>query len=189
MSIWVLRQFLTEREEAQIRQRDALALPFGDVPDLSMLANPGECRRLLQALHPHDPPEAIARKVERIWKLYGEIAPEDIIAVPLRHRREIALAEIAGRYRYEVDNNGADRHLVPVTWYPKPIPFGKANKYTELTQAQGEAMAEVIQRETRVFILGKLPHAYNRFARWKWLIVGMASTMGVIRLLESVLRH
>ncbi len=180
MTIWILYQSLTPEEEVHIGERDALTLPFGDLPDLSLINSPAELRHLLQALHPDDPPETVARKTERLWKLYAGLQVEDIMVVPLKSRKEVALAEVTQRYRYEVGAEGTDVHQVEVKWYGKRIRLSALGKHKELFDERGEKMREVTDPEARVAIRDRLPHSYNRFAKWKWLLV-LFFMMGLVR--------
>ncbi len=59
-------------------------------------------------------PSASGNSIQRLHN-------EDIIAVPLMARQEVALAEVTGRYHYQVGENGEDMHLMPVKWYEKRI--------------------------------------------------------------------
>ncbi|MDE3036893.1 MAG: hypothetical protein KGJ21_00345 [Pseudomonadota bacterium] len=181
MTIWILRQAITPDEEAHVAGRVHLVLPFGEAPDLSGISDLAALRRLLQALHPEDPPETITRRAERIWPLYNGMAIEDIIAVPLPSRRELALAEVTGRYHYQVGAGGADVHLVPVKWHDKRVSYGALRRYPELLAPERPPMFEVGSPKARVLIRDRLPHCYNRFARWKWLLA-LFFAMGAVRL-------
>ena len=179
MTIWILRELLTPEEEAHIEERTHLTLPFEDLSDLSMVTSQVECRHLLQALHPDDPPETIARKTERIWRLYGGLRAEDIIAVPLNSRQELALAEITKKYHYEVGDGGSDVHQVVVKWHEKRVPWRSLRKHKDLLESRGEKLVEVTNPDARTIIRDRLPHSYNRFAKWKWILV-LFFIMGLI---------
>ena len=171
MSIWILHQRMTEDEEAHIFERKHLHLPFDGLPDLSQVSSPAQAMQLLRVLYPGEPPESLARRRDRFWNLFSGIQVEDIIAVPLKASRQVVLAEVTGRYQYDVGDKGSDIHLIPVKWYESRIPMGKFSKHKEIFLAQGEAMVEVTAQEARIAIRDKLPHKYNRFARWKWLLM------------------
>jgi hypothetical protein len=176
MTIWVLHQELSEQEQEAIAQRTHLQLPFDGLPDLSAVRSAGECRRLLQSLHPGEPPETLTRRIERVWSILGQVAPEDIIAVPLSARREVALAEVTGPYAYQ----GA--HLLPVKWHTRRITPARTRKLRTLFAPGGLPMFEVTRPDERIAIRGYLPHGYNRFVRWKWLL-GLFFFMGVLRMI------
>jgi len=186
MTIWLLHQTLTTEEEAHIQERSHLALPFEGLPDLSLITSPVECKHLLAALHPQDPPESINRRFDALWPRYAGLHGEDIIAVPLHARKAVALAEVTGPYHYEVGKDGADRHLIPVKWHPGPVPLYKFRKHKDIF-ARRERMFEVTNAEARIAIRDRLPHRYNRFVKWKWILLFFFA-LGMLHRLQSLLK-
>lgn len=166
MTVWILQQQLMADEEERIAERQHLPLPFGDMSDLSRMANQGECRKLLRVQHPDEPPESIALKADRVWKIYEALHVDDIIAVPLKNRGEMALAKMSGHYRFA---DGV--HQIPISWYPERVAFSKLSRHRELFAHGGGMMFEVTSPEARIALRDKLPHSYNRFAKWKWLLI------------------
>jgi hypothetical protein len=185
MSIWVLHASFTPDEEAHIKERTYLPLPFTGLPDLSVINGQIECRHLLQALNPDDPPEAITRKVEQIWRIYAGLQPEDIIVVPLKSRQEVALAEVTQRYHYQVGADGDDVHQVKVKWHDARIKFWTLRKHKEILDERGGKLREIGNAEARIIIRDRLPHSYNRFVKWKWLLI-FFFVMGLISRLKHL---
>ena len=189
MTIWILHETLTPEEEAHMRERSHLALPLGALPDLSRATQPEQCREMLKLLYPHEPPEAITRRLDALWAIYGSLAPEDIIAVPLRERQEVALAEISGPYEYQVGVDGTDVHRVPVRWYDSQPSIRRFGKHAGLfIYKGGRTMTEVMGKDARVAIRDKLPHRYNRFVKWKWLLA-LFFLMSLVRFFERMSQH
>jgi len=188
MSIWVLQQSLTAEEEAHIFQKKHLHLPFDGLPDLSQVSSPAHAMQLLRVLYPDEPPESLTRRQDRFWNLFSAIQMEDIIVVPLKLSRQLVLAEVTGRYQYNVGDKGSDIHLIPVKWYEKRIPASKFRKHKDIFLNSGEPMHELTVKETRIAVLDHLPHKYNRFAKWKWLLV-IFMVMGFMHLLLPMLRR
>ncbi len=182
MTPWLLHQSLAPDEEAHIRQLPALELPLGDAPDLTGITSIAACRRRLAALYPEEPPEALARRLERLWRLYGGVQKEDILAVPLRNHKALALAEVSGPYRYETGGDGRPRHLIPVTWHDKTLRITGSLK--DAIDRSGQAMAEIEHLDARLAIRDRLPHAHNRFARWKWLMA-MFTVLGALGIVQQ----
>jgi predicted Mrr-cat superfamily restriction endonuclease len=169
MTVWLIREPLNREEEAEIASRPYVTLPFGDLPDLSQVHNPGELRKLLQFLNPDAPPETIGNNALRIWAQFTGIARDDVVVVPLAHSGNVAIGEVAGRYEYHTGDDGADMHRVAVAWRAqvKLSSFGKLKS----AFAGSVAMSEITDPELRIKIRDKLPHGYNRFAGWKWILV------------------
>ncbi len=170
MTVWILHLPLMKEKEAGITRRTHLPLPIdAQLPDLSQLRNEGECRRLMLELYPDDPPESVARRTERVWKLYGQLAEEDVVAVPLVESRQVALAEVSGPYVYRHEGDEAT-HLLPVKWHP-PVALHRFGKHRKIFAGGGHALVEVNDPEERTAIRDRLPHSYNRFVKWKWLMI------------------
>ena len=181
MTIWVLRQSLTAEEEARIFGHTNLILPFDGLPDLTHVTTKQEARQLLNALYPDDPPESISRKIERFWQQFTSLQAGDLIAVPLPLSQSLVLAEITGHYHYRVDDNGGDVHLIPVSWYSKRIPLKKFAKYKEVFNTSSPPLSEVSVPEIRIALRDHLPHGYNRFAKFKWLLL-LFFAMSLVRI-------
>jgi predicted Mrr-cat superfamily restriction endonuclease len=185
MSVWILQQLLSPKEEVAIEQRARLLLPFDGVPDLSFVASAGELAKMLSALHPDLPIETLARRAERHWELFQGLQPDDLVAVPLHARKEIVLAKISGRYGYEVGAGGEDLHSIGVEWYNVRIPLVRMGKHKPLFENYRERLIEVIDVDARNSLRKWLPHSYNRFARWKWLLVLLFALQIISMLLQK----
>jgi len=180
MTAWLLRLPLSAEEEAHIGERDTLPLPFDGIPALSSISGLLQAKHLVKSLYPDDPPEAIMMRVDRFWKIYKELQPEDLIAVPLSDG--LALAEINGRYRYE------DGHHIPVTWRKAHLPLAKFRKHKAALDAPAP-MSEITDKELRVALREQLPHGYNRFVKMKWLLV-VFFALGLVHIVQQLIeRH
>jgi predicted Mrr-cat superfamily restriction endonuclease len=187
MTVWLLYQSLKPEEEVKLRQQPYVALPLADVPDLSRVMNLADCRRLLQAIHPDAPPETINRLADRVWKYYSEVHPGDIIAVLLRSREEIALAEVTGKYEYRMGENREDIHTMPVKWHEKTAPMRVLKKLKLSSDEQGSRLVEITHRDGKIALMDHLPYKYNRFSKWKWVIailVGIHAVSFIIHLIK-----
>lgn len=188
MTIWILHQKLTQEEEQNILASTHLQLPFDGLPDLSRVSSSAQAMQLLRMLHPDEPPESIANRLDRFWGQFSGLHKEDLIAVPLKASGQVALATATSSYEYAVGDKGADIHRVPVTWYMRLIPLARFGKHKSVFSEGGSTMYEVTAQDTRVAIRDKLPHAYNRFAKWKWLLV-IFMAMGLMQFVLPMLKH
>lgn len=171
MSIWVLHLPMSEAEEKAVTAREFLPVPLSGLPDLTLVTNASECKHLLSAMHPDEPPETLNRRAERVWRLRSQVVEEDIIAVPLPGKSELALAEVTGPYAYRLDEKGGDVHGYPVKWHEKRVPFRAYMRHKEVLTAGSEPMRELVQRELAAPIRDRLPHPWNRFVWIKWILV------------------
>lgn len=179
MSVWVLQQALTAEEEASVTTRTHLQLPYADLPDLTAVTSPARAMQLLRALHPDEPPESLTRRFDAFWNLHSGLHEEDVIAVPLPHRRRVALATVTGRYEYRIGPDGGDLHLIPVSWPLSPLPMRRFRMIRDEFTRPG--MQEVTRREARILILSRLPYGYNRFRRLQW-VLGALTLLMLLRL-------
>jgi len=170
MSVWVLHQTLTPADEEHIQERPGVFLPFDDIPDLTMVTTQGQMREFLTRLYPDSPPESIMLKLDRLWQQYHGLQEGDTVAVPLPNKRAVALGRVHGRYEYQVGKDGRDLHMIPVEWYKTVPSFASFGKYKEIFMGT-QRMVEVTDKEARIKIHDKLPHTFNRFVKWKWIIV------------------
>lgn len=171
MTVWVRHFPLSKEEEQTIKERAYLPLPFEGLPDLSHVPGPAQAIEMLAMLHPDEPPESINNRLDRFWPLFEKIHFEDVIAVPLPVRRQVVLAEVRGGYHYRVGENGEDIHEIPVKFYELNIPMSKLKKHQEWFTGGGNRLLEITDTQARVALRSYLPHSYNRFARFKWLLV------------------
>lgn len=173
MTVWVLHQELDAGEEERIHERTHLRLPFEGLPDLSRIPDRKTFMELLRALHPQEPPETLALHFDRIWGQYTTLQDEDVVAVPLPHSGNVALAKVKGRYSYEVDEHNQDIHLIGVEWYPNMETIKSFWRDKELFNRTGNGLTAVTQAAARKAILARLPIRYNRLSTMKviWIFI------------------
>lgn len=187
MTVWVLRQELTAEEEKNIFTQADVRLPFDNLPDLSHVASPLAARQLIKTLYPGEPPEAIGRRVERFWNHFSSLQVEDLVVVKLPTLNVAVIGSVSGKYHYEVGPGGSDIHLIPVTWNPKEIKLARF-RHKEIFDASNPPLMEVTTPDVRVALRDYMPHSYNRFAKFKWLLV-VFFLMTIIRMLHGMLQQ
>lgn len=170
MTVWIRHMALSPGEEDKVTREERIALPLNGLPDLSMVDSPVVLRHLLEALHPDAPPEKLLRLQERTWQMAKGIEPEDIIAIPLKHKKTMVLAEVSGPYGYDTDASGDDMHYFPVQWNKKTIPFRRFGSETSAFAGGGSFIEEVTDAKMRTTIRNAMPYSYNRFTAIKWLL-------------------
>ncbi|MFO0389614.1 MAG: hypothetical protein ACK502_07860 [Alphaproteobacteria bacterium] len=183
MTVWIMHMPMKEQEENALMQLTELPLPFGDLPDLSTVNNGREFKRLISLLQVDTPPETIERLHDKIWTILSELQPEDIIVLPLQHKRVVAVAEISGRYSYAKDE-GSKAHRIAVKWHEKTIPFIRFRLHKSLIESKEWSIAELKDQSARAIIQLRLPYKYNRFAKVKWI----ASVFILWQALQMLLR-
>ena len=90
--------------------------------DLSTINSRDELRNLLDQVYSADySPATIGNWLGQLSFLLFEMKPGDLVAIPLKKRRNVAIGEIASRYYYAKDNSPDFRHLVKLKGW-KEIP-------------------------------------------------------------------
>lgn len=169
MSVWVIHQSLSPSDEEKIHQRAGVFLPFENIPDLSLVRSQGNFRELLTKLYPELPPESIMLTLDRMWAQFSGVQMDDIVVVPLPAKKSVAIGRVNGPYRYATED-GRDLHMFPVEWYPVLPTVASFGKFKTIFE-NPQRMFEVTDKEARIKIHDKLPHRFNRFAKWKWLLI------------------
>jgi predicted Mrr-cat superfamily restriction endonuclease len=184
MSVWIVQQPLIEPdEEPHIGGSGYVFLHYDDIPDLTHITSPAQARHMLRVLYPGEPPESISRRLEKFWHTHAGMQPEDIVVVPLHATGKLALGRVSGPYEYRTGFDIGDMHMLPVAWLHDSVSMALLRKHRDWFQRPG--ITEVTDLDARVALRGKLPHAYNRFHKWKWLLAVFMG-MGMLHLLMNI---
>ncbi len=89
-------------------------------------------RKVVQALHPDWPKNAVTANADQVWNFAWEIQKGDIVVLPRkRGERHIAWGTVEGEYAHR-EVEGQPRHTRPVKWVRTDIPrtaFGDHRRY------------------------------------------------------------
>ena len=117
MTAWVIRAGRYGEREGWALERRCSGGGWEDIPDLTSISDRAELHDVVAASIPGINPNAIPGAVGQLWALRARIQPGDLLVMPLKHRREIALGRVTGAYRYSVEEaEPAKRHVVDVDW-------------------------------------------------------------------------
>ena len=111
-------------------ERDAWALANGyagggwrEVPDLSACETREAVASVVEQSFPGAASGMITNYTAQLWAMRGRIRPGDLIALPLKTTREIALGTVTGGYEYLADEaDVTKRHVVKVDWQVTDLP-------------------------------------------------------------------
>jgi restriction system protein len=119
---WVIRS-------GRYGERDSWALKHGcsgggwaEVPDLTKATSRDQVARIVTDTYPGSD-ALIANYTGQLWALRGRIQPGDLLVMPMKTTKQIAIGRVAGGYDYlaaEQDLNC--RHVVRVTWQRTDLP-------------------------------------------------------------------
>lgn len=95
---------------------------FDDYPDLTNVTTREQLAAIGQERHAGEPPGRIANGVGQMWALRKTIQPGDLIVLPLKTTKNIALGICSGGYKYLGDQPEDRRHSVSVDWQRTDVP-------------------------------------------------------------------
>lgn len=113
---WVIRS-------GRYGERDDWAIQNGysgggwrEIPDLTAVSSRGEIDSIVQDAYPQDSDGARTNVTAQLWALRERIAVGDLLAMPMKTTRQIALGRVSSTYRYLAKNEPGYRHVVDVDW-------------------------------------------------------------------------
>ena len=115
-SAWVVRS-------GRYGERDEWAIENGcsgggwrEVPDLTQARRREDIEKIVAEAYPSESPGARTNFTAQLWALRGRIAPGDLLVMPMKTTREIALGRVISGYRFQADQEPGYRHVVGVDW-------------------------------------------------------------------------
>ena len=116
MNAWLIRS-------GQFGERDAWALEnslagggWTQVPSLEGCNTREEISDLLINTYLGEKPAAIRNYVNQLWALKGRVKVGDIVVMPMKSTRTIAIGRCISEYLYISDGQASERHAVKVKW-------------------------------------------------------------------------
>lgn len=128
-------------------ERDAWALEAGcsgggwaEVPDLTPFSTREAIGQLVAEIFKGAADGKITNFSGQLWALRGRIEPGDLMAMPMKTTKQIALGRITGPYEYHADEEDPNkRHVVPVNWQRVDLPRSAVKQ--DLLFTLGSAMS------------------------------------------------
>lgn len=122
MRAWIVRAgVLGERDEWALKNGLAGG-GFDELPDLTNVTTRQQLAAIgLQRLAGEHPGK-IANGVGQMWAMRRTIQPGDLIVLPLKTTKNIALGTCVGGYRYLADEPEDRRHSISVDWQRTDVP-------------------------------------------------------------------
>lgn len=112
-TVWVIRAGKNGENEAAFIERNAAAIGF----DLATSIGKFKDRRALRSHLGRN------KAADQLWSFYRMVTPGDMVVLPRKVTREVAVGRIAGAYSFQPDRVGRDvPHTRPVTWLATNIP-------------------------------------------------------------------
>ena len=106
-------------------------LAFGgwdDLPDLSGVSSRGEIKGILRQLLPGKSRMSVANYSGQLWALRAHVSIGDLVVLPRKKTRQIALGVVTRAYWYRNDPDPSRRHVVSVDWQRIDVPWEAAHE-------------------------------------------------------------
>jgi restriction system protein len=95
---------------------------FRETGDLSKCQSRDEVLALVKAAYPDKPIQSNRNFAAQLWMLRGRIQIGDLVVLPLKTSKQIALGRCTSGYRYLDNDDPGKRHSIGVNWVRTDIP-------------------------------------------------------------------
>ena len=124
-----------------------------NIPDLTGCTSREDVARIVEQSYPNEPHPSRTNWTSQLWALRGRIKEGDIMALPLKTTREIAIGVVTGGYEYLADEpDPLKRHIVRVDWRVTDLPrssvkqdllYTLGSSLTVFSPSRGHAVARL----------------------------------------------
>ena len=117
MSAWVIRAGRYGEREQWALANSVAGAGFHELTDLSPHTSREQMRAAVDAAFAGDPPARRAAFTGQLWALRDQIRPGDLVVLPLKTTKKLAVGVCTAGYGYRAEEPDADcRHTVGVDW-------------------------------------------------------------------------
>ena len=113
---WVIRSGRYGEHDEWALENSCSGGGWREVPDLTSTGSREEIQRIVDEVYAQESDGARTNAVSQLWALRGRIAVGDLLAMPMKTTREIAIGRVTRPYTYLAENEPAYRHVVGVEW-------------------------------------------------------------------------
>lgn len=120
---WVVRSGKYGERDAWTLQSGCSGGGWEEIPDMTHCTKREDIVQIAVDTYKGASDAAIATKVGQLWALRGRIETGDLMVMPMKTTKQIALGRVVGPYEYRtVEQDLAKRHVVPVDWQRVDLP-------------------------------------------------------------------
>ena len=113
---WVIRSGRYGERDEWALENSCSGGGWREVPDLTSAGSREEIQRVVDEVYAQESDGARTNAVSQLWALRGRIAVGDLLAMPMKTTREIAIGRVTSPYTFLAENEPAFRHVVGVEW-------------------------------------------------------------------------
>lgn len=122
MAVWMVRGGRAGERESWALENQVSGGGFREVGDLSKCQSRDDVYEVVSAAMPERKVAANRNFSAQLWALRGRIQEGDIVVMPLKTTRQIAIGRCSSGYKYRDHEDAEKRHSVGVTWIRTDIP-------------------------------------------------------------------
>lgn len=122
MTAWIVRAGRVGERDDWALQGSQAGGGFHEIGNLSGAKDRAAMKALVDAAYPGEKPGKIANFAGQLWALSVTIKPGDLIVLPLKTNKKIAIGVCTSAYKYRVEESLDRRHTIGVDWKVTDIP-------------------------------------------------------------------
>lgn len=122
MTAWIVRAGLVGERDNWALQGGQAGGGFHEIEDLAGAKDRAAMKALVSAAYSGEKPGKIANFAGQLWALSVTIGPGDLIVLPLKTTKKIAIGVCTSGYKYRAEEAPDRRHTIGVDWKVTDIP-------------------------------------------------------------------
>lgn len=115
MKFWLIKSASTVEDEETILDQNVISIGWSEFPDFSGVESAARVKEIMLEKYPTMQEERCEAWAREIYRFLREIRPGDLIAVPLKAKKEMIFGKIMGNYEYRQISNFIS-HIRKVRW-------------------------------------------------------------------------
>lgn len=117
MTAWIVRAGKLGEREAWAIEKGVAGAGWHEVPDMADADTKEKVRGMVDTAFPSAPLGRRANYAGQLWALRGTIKPGDLIVMPMKTTKKIAMGVCTSGYKYRAqESDGGQRHTIGVEW-------------------------------------------------------------------------
>jgi restriction system protein len=119
---WLVRAGRRGEQERMALDTGRAAVGWPSVGDLSNCRTRHDVLEILLESTPEASDRTLANHATQLWAFVAKMQNGDLVVLPLKLEKVVAIGRITGPYRYAAANSPTARHTRPVTWIRTDLP-------------------------------------------------------------------
>ena len=119
---WLIRAGREGEREGYNLEHGLASMGWGSLPDLRGVSSRHDVEAMIRQALPDRPDGAVRNYARQLWSLCSGVQVGDLVVLPLKTSRKIALGTVVQEYSYRADEESDWRHVVSVDWQRTDVP-------------------------------------------------------------------